>query len=1254
MLRSQSGDRVYIESEVNSRHVFYHCSADIIFKNLTLEGIKGTVQPSIGCNTLSRMEHNESSVHLKYRLAPILFHFKENEIQLVNLILKSGYILAANNVLNVDNCTVQNTVIFLMDEFSFYKHSVMSKKMQAVNDFVSFLYIGYLVRENKTVIVNLPDSSRFTCLKSSLVVNNVTWAHKAFNTSEFIPVDSMASDGIQSICISLEIKVHNSFLADRPMYAVAVEKLLVLVHDSIFEGKEKGTNVLGGIDLGSFCVPYIVVKNTKFIGLKYADLAHAILAHEEDHFTTAAFRVNMFVHNVKGIELCKLCEQHSENREYHPDILIIDSTFQNNTGAIVISSILLKQKSKDICLGFNEKVLMLVTKSKFFNNEKVGNGGAVEVKFGPKLEVSIRNCLFKENKAGIIPFSTPVLITGKPIMVGAIFEDVTGYRFNGHSDVELDIAARTYGNQEPGNVTIEVGIAGFGGALYLQQGLLTITNCQFYNNSANKLGGSVFISRGTMAGFQTCQFYSDENHRNVTNGLIFYSQAAEVTLSGVQFYVGSLPPDKTAVIYQAEDVFKSGVIRITNMEITCSDNSRLILDKITKIELNWFSKNFQQYKVLQCYCVPCPEGFYTLKTGSYRTSGPTMSLPDIPLRKVTFGPPPPPPISVGVSYVHNVTHVDFPCESCPYGAQCNGALHSKLNYWGYKSRNRVKFYFCPISYCCTSRQCNKFDQCATFRSGTLCGACKKGYSEALFSVKCVPNSQCKDYWMLFVGLLLSLFYASFLLFQNDVKEFVYSAPIGKATIVSSVRGDEGSVRPAPKRTVKVDTDPNGNCENQKTQDQIKYPNQEKHDQVQMNTVSNDISHSQKETNTKPHSDSGKLKEPIMTDKTEEGGIFLILLFYYFQDASIIQVTTPYETPEDYEIKTLKKVIGGLFSFQLNILHLADSVCVFEGSTPETKIVVKLLFITTIFVFLSAAYGICKCLTSSRSDAPVNILAKKFQAKIPVAVMLAILFSFQKLAASAFSLVYCVPFERTSVLFIDGNLECYTYWQIIIVVYISISILPFCLYITFATNYLKNGKLSLSVYFIGCFVPLPVLLILFVKNNCRAKNVSDVKVKSNATRVYNLLQGPYKDYFFTLKGKKIYLCFSGVLLIRRSILIVLHTFIHNLSLRLLLMLLLCILASIIQTYARPGKERRSNAAALVSNMSLILVSCVNLIKAVFVTTEYDPTRPILTFSDALQSIEEFLLFWIPVIGIGVVFLIIIVRATLRIISKLKSC
>ena len=177
----------------------------------------------------------------KYRLAPILFHFKENEMQLVNLILKSGYILAANNVLNVDNCTVQNTVVFFMDEFSFYKHGVMSKQMQAVNDFVSFLYIGYLVRENKTDIVNLPDFSRFTCLKSSLVVNNVTWTHKSFNTSEFIPVDSMASDGIQSICISLEIKVHNSFLADRPMYAVAVEKLHVLVEDSIFEGKEKGT-----------------------------------------------------------------------------------------------------------------------------------------------------------------------------------------------------------------------------------------------------------------------------------------------------------------------------------------------------------------------------------------------------------------------------------------------------------------------------------------------------------------------------------------------------------------------------------------------------------------------------------------------------------------------------------------------------------------------------------------------------------------------------------------------------------------------------------------------------------------------------------------------------------------------------------------------------------------------------------------------------------------------------------------------------
>ena len=1252
MFRSQSGDNVYIESTVNSTQVFHHCSAQIIFKNLTLEGI-GPIQPSIGCNRLSRVEHNDSSVYLNYRMAPILFHFKENEIQLANLILKSGYILGANNELNLENCTVENTVIFLMDDFSFYKQGTVSKWVQTVNDFVSWLYIGHLVGQNKTN-TDLPSSSRFTCLKSSLVLDNVTWTHKTFNTSEFIPVDSMASDGIQSICINLEIKIHNSFLADRPVYAVGVEKLHSLVHDSIFKGTEKGTNVLGGIELGSFCVPHIVVKNTKFIGLKYADLAHAILAHEEDHFTTAAFRVNMFVHGVKAVELCKFCKQHLENREYHPDIVIIDTTFENNTGAVAISSILLKQSSKDICQQFGRNVLVLVTRSNFFNNEKVGNGGALEVKFGPEIELSVTNCLFRENKAGIIPFSTPVLITGKPILFGSILEDVIAYRFDGDSDIELDIAARSYGNQDPGNVTIEVSSAGFGGALYLQQGLFTITNCQFYNNSANKLGGSVFVSRDTTARFQTCQFHSDENHRNVTNGLIFYSQAAEVTLSNVQFYIGSLPPSKTAVIYQAEDVFKSGVIRVTNMEITCSDNSRLTLETTTKIDLNWQSSSrFQQYKVLQCYCVPCPESFYTLETGLYRTLGPTMSLPDIPLRKITFGPPPPPPLSVGVRYIHNITHVDFPCEPCPYGGQCDGALHSKLNYWGHRTHNRVKFYSCLNGYCCTHKQCSKFDQCATFKRGTLCGACRNGYSEALFSVKCVPNSQCKDYWMLVVGLLLSLVYAIFLLFQNDVKEFVYSAPIGKTTIVSSVRRDEAAVGALRKRNIKIDAHQNENCGNEKIENQVKSPHQDIHDQVQMHTLSSACSQSQKNTNSKLNFGNEKSKESV-TDKKEEGGIFLILLFYYFQDASIIQVTTPYEPPEDFEIKTLKKVIGGLFSFQLHVLHLADSVCVFQGTTPGIKIVLKLLFIPTIFVFLSLTYGICKCISPSKADVPVNNLAKIIQAKVPVAIMLAILFSFQKLAASVFSLVYCVPFEHTSVLFIDGNLECYTYWQIIIIIYISISILPFCMYITFATNYLKNGKLPLSAYFIGCFMPLPVLLILCMKNKCHAQNVSNGKGNTDAKRVYNLLQGPYKDYFFTFRGKKVYVCFSGVLLIRRSILIVLHTFIHNLSLRLLLMLLLCILASIIQTYARPCKERRSNAAAFVSNMSLVLVSCVNLIKAVFVTTEYDPTGPMLAFSDALQSIEEFLLFWIPVIGIGAVFLIIIVRTLLRVISKLKRC
>ena len=66
------------------------------------------------------------------------------------------------------------------------------------------------------------------------------------------------------------------------------------------------------------------------------------------------------------------------------------------------------------------------------------------------------------------------------------------------------------------------------------------------------------------------------------------------------------------------------------------------------------------------------------------------------------------------------------------------------------------------------------------------------------------------------------------------------------------------------------------------------------------------------------SQQGAFQEESQTD---EGGIFLILLFYYFQDATVVHFSPIYAESIDPLIAVLKKFVGGLFKFQLDCLRV---------------------------------------------------------------------------------------------------------------------------------------------------------------------------------------------------------------------------------------------------------------------------------------------------------------------------------------------
>ena len=88
-----------------------------------------------------------------------------------------------------------------------------------------------------------------------------------------------------------------------------------------------------------------------------------------------------------------------------------------------------------------------------------------------------------------------------------------------------------------------------------------------------------------------------------------------------------------------------------------------------------------------------------------------------------------------------------------------------------------------------------------------------------------------------------------------------------------------------------------------------------------------------------------------TEKQDEGGTFLILMFYYFQDASIIHFKTIFVKADNLYISLVKDIVGGHFKFRIDIMRIVGNVCVLADVTPVVKLLLKLSFVAGVLLML---------------------------------------------------------------------------------------------------------------------------------------------------------------------------------------------------------------------------------------------------------------------------------------------------------------
>ena len=133
-------------------------------------------------------------------------------------------------------------------------------------------------------------------------------------------------------------------------------------------------------------------------------------------------------------------------------------------------------------------------------------------------------------------------------------------------------------------------------------------------------------------------------------------------------------------------------------------------------------------------------------------------------------------------------------------------------------------------------------------------------------------------------------------------------------------------------------------------------------------------------------------------------------------------------------------------------------------------------------------------------------SKLIKYKLVQTFVLVILLSYQQIITGAFTLVKCINIANVDILYIQGNIQCFTLWQIVLEILKWVSIFPSFFVFSHVPYYVDIKEMSVQMFILVCLLPVPGLIIFHLrrtwkkfKMKCYVQKHSDIKLKSAANR-----------------------------------------------------------------------------------------------------------------------------------------------------------
>ena len=360
-----------------------------------------------------------------------------------------------------------------------------------------------------------------------------------------------------------------------------------------------------------------------------------------------------------------------------------------------------------------------------------------------------------------------------------------------------------------------------------------------------------------------------------------------------------------------------------------------------------------------------------------------------------------------------------------------------------------------------------------------------------------------------------------------------------------------------------------------------------------------------------------LHQTSSEENKEHDSGYLKIIFYFYQVAELVMIQSPEKT---FHLVPIIPPIMAIFNFQVKSLN-GSIGCPFPGLTAVTKELFKCMKFLGTLLSIGLIYAIHRATSRSLHTAPPSM-------KLYLAVALeTLLLGYERLADTSLKLMHCVPIDKDWRLFVDGTIQCWQWWQFLLTSFILSFIIPLVLVLLWGSLRLSKDKVTAKEFLIACAFPLPCLLFWLFREYRKKddQQLCNVGCVDDTEEIKQVLHGPFRAGSSEDHGT---LYWESVLTGRRLILLVIHTFATDPTIRFVCLSCACVIILVHHLTVRPFRERKANICEGFSLLSLVVICIFSLTEATLISHGIDATGPSKDLFSALQWIEIGLLSLAP--------------------------